>query len=197
TDRGVVRYDGFEFEVFTIEDGLADDVMFKIYEDHKGRIWFVSFSLNLSYYYNGHIEHYQFNHKHPKYTKSPIITDFHVDGSDAVYVSLRDRGYYVIDKKGDIDLKYAYDGTNAAPCYFGQNQRECCAVWNLIKLGDKTFLYSSIPEEKSEDVHLNIIFLDTIYKLPSNELGYNNFLELFNYNVVSEVYYLNLYSSLF
>lgn len=38
TDRGLVRYNGYEFKVFTVEDGLSTNVIFKLDEDDEGRI---------------------------------------------------------------------------------------------------------------------------------------------------------------
>ena len=39
-DRGVVRYDGREFETFTRRDGLSGDGVFSIVEDQAGTLWF-------------------------------------------------------------------------------------------------------------------------------------------------------------
>ncbi|HUN17848.1 MAG TPA: two-component regulator propeller domain-containing protein [Saprospiraceae bacterium] len=44
TDRGVVRYDGYQFTVYTTTDGLADNMVFDIYEDSKNRIRTIIFS---------------------------------------------------------------------------------------------------------------------------------------------------------
>jgi two-component sensor histidine kinase len=63
TDRGVVRYDGFKFELFTTANGLPDNVVFYVVEDKQGRIWFVGNSGKLSYYHQGKIHLYQYNHK--------------------------------------------------------------------------------------------------------------------------------------
>ena len=59
TDRGVARFDGYEFEVFTVENGLVDNVVFNFFKDEVGRIWFLSYSAKLAYWYEGKI------HKHP------------------------------------------------------------------------------------------------------------------------------------
>ena len=39
-NRGVVRYDGREFETFTRRDGLSGDGVFSIVEDQAGTLWF-------------------------------------------------------------------------------------------------------------------------------------------------------------
>lgn len=55
TDRGVARYNGYEFKVFTSKDGLCDNSVLGLYEDYKGRIWFFTYSNQLSYFDNGTI----------------------------------------------------------------------------------------------------------------------------------------------
>ncbi len=39
-DRGVVRYDGREFQTFTRQDGLSGDGVFSVIEDESGTLWF-------------------------------------------------------------------------------------------------------------------------------------------------------------
>ncbi len=53
TDKGIVRYNGSEFENFTSSDGLSDNEFFDIYEDSKHRIWFASYNGEPSFYENG------------------------------------------------------------------------------------------------------------------------------------------------
>ena len=40
TDRGLVRYNGYEFKTYTTLDGLIDNVVLAITEDDKGNIWY-------------------------------------------------------------------------------------------------------------------------------------------------------------
>ncbi|MDA8886687.1 histidine kinase [Bacteroidia bacterium] len=40
TDRGVSRYNGYEFTNFTTADGLTNNTVFKCFEDWDGNIWF-------------------------------------------------------------------------------------------------------------------------------------------------------------
>lgn len=42
TDRGVSRYDGYEFTNFTVADGLTHNTVFKVFEDHRGDLWFTT-----------------------------------------------------------------------------------------------------------------------------------------------------------
>lgn len=38
TDRGLLRYNGYEFKTYTVKDGLSTNVVFKLAEDERGRI---------------------------------------------------------------------------------------------------------------------------------------------------------------
>ena len=40
TDAGVSRFDGSNFENFSVDDGLPDNQILQLKEDSKGRIWF-------------------------------------------------------------------------------------------------------------------------------------------------------------
>ena len=62
TDRGVVRYDGFQFHKYTVENGLCDNVNFRVVEDPNGGVWFVGFNGQLSVFKNGKMQAYKYNH---------------------------------------------------------------------------------------------------------------------------------------
>ncbi len=55
TDKGVSKYNGYEFINYTAEDGLGDNTIFNFYEDAIGRLWFLSYNGKLSYYLDGKI----------------------------------------------------------------------------------------------------------------------------------------------
>jgi ligand-binding sensor domain-containing protein len=86
TDRGVVRYDGYRFKVYTKKDGLTDDVVFKTYEDPSGKLWFVTYNGLLSYWDGKRIRPYKYNHYLKNYLKNTVTT----------YKSL------VVDRKGNL-----------------------------------------------------------------------------------------------
>lgn len=44
TDRGLVKFDGYQFTTYTTFDGLADNEIFEGFEDSKKRIWFASYN---------------------------------------------------------------------------------------------------------------------------------------------------------
>lgn len=40
TDRGLVRYDGYEFKTYTTLDGLTDNIILGLNEDNQGNLWY-------------------------------------------------------------------------------------------------------------------------------------------------------------
>lgn len=83
TDQGVVRFDGSKMERFN----LPDNVVFKIREDKKGRIWFFSYSGKLAYFFNDKIYPYQYNELISSKIKSNLIIDGYIGDNDEVNVS--------------------------------------------------------------------------------------------------------------
>jgi ligand-binding sensor domain-containing protein len=55
TESGVSRFDGTHFQNFTVGDGLVGNDVLRLYEDHKGRIWCLSFNPQVCYFENGQI----------------------------------------------------------------------------------------------------------------------------------------------
>lgn len=53
TDRGLVKYDGYNFTTYTTRDGLSDNEIFEAYQDSKKRIWFSTYNGIPTMYGNG------------------------------------------------------------------------------------------------------------------------------------------------
>ncbi len=53
TDKGLVRFDGSQFEVFGVEDGLPDPEVINLFEDSYHRLWISCFSQQPCYLENG------------------------------------------------------------------------------------------------------------------------------------------------
>lgn len=52
TDKGIARYNGLKFEVFTTFNGLPDNEVFFFSEDHSGRLWLGTYNGELCYFRN-------------------------------------------------------------------------------------------------------------------------------------------------
>jgi flagellar biosynthesis regulator FlbT len=53
TDKGVARYNGRRFEIFTTADGLSDNECFFFRKDYEGRLWLITSNGELCYYKEG------------------------------------------------------------------------------------------------------------------------------------------------
>ncbi len=88
TDKGVCRFDGYQFRVFTTINGLADNTVFSCQEDYKGRIWFRSFSGKLSYYYNDSIYQSPLNDTLSRLVKTSFVMSMTIDTTDNIYMGV-------------------------------------------------------------------------------------------------------------
>jgi hypothetical protein len=50
TDKGIARYNGIKFDVFTTFNGIPDNEVFFFQEDNEGRLWLATYNGELCYY---------------------------------------------------------------------------------------------------------------------------------------------------
>ncbi|MGB1038566.1 MAG: two-component regulator propeller domain-containing protein, partial [Bacteroidia bacterium] len=50
TDRGVSRYNGYEFKNYSVADGLTNNTVFKCFEDWDGNLWFTCIDGSITIY---------------------------------------------------------------------------------------------------------------------------------------------------
>lgn len=55
TENGLSRFDGSGFKNYTVQDGLPDNEVLKLFADSRGRIWIGSFNKEVCYYFRGKI----------------------------------------------------------------------------------------------------------------------------------------------
>ncbi len=98
TDQGVVRFDGVGMKKFELED----NVIFKIKEDEKGRLWFFSKSGKLAYYENGIVHNFAYNKELLAKVKNITIIDALVY-KDTIYINSQNGENYKVSLSGKID----------------------------------------------------------------------------------------------
>lgn len=108
TDRGVVKFNGYEFKTFTTKDGLTDNVIFYLFQDFKKRIWMISFSGNIFIYENNTISSYKYNSTIRLFIKGSFQLEISVDSLENVYVASF-FGEFLIDPNGVVRKTYDYD----------------------------------------------------------------------------------------
>ncbi len=125
TDRGAVRYNGYQFQVFTTQLGLCDNSVLGVYEDYRKRIWFFTYSKQLSYFENGKMYNCKANTalKHLKRYKVPcsmIVTE-----NDEIIVGFKyappDKRYLKIRTDGSIEQFNFHDRDTTCYAIIHQN----------------------------------------------------------------------------
>ena len=106
TDRGLSKFNGYEFESFSFKDGLTDNTIFRLFEDDKERIWMLTYSGRLYYYQDGKIVPFKYNDQLLSNNNGRLPTGLYVDSLENVYISLRDLGIFRVDKNGKLDWQY-------------------------------------------------------------------------------------------
>lgn len=105
TDRGVCRYNGYEFETFDADDGLPDNTVFEIFEDHLGRIWFAPFNLQLAYFENGKIFPYEHNDLIAEHAQAYDVASFiHITKEQKLYLGIYQKKILGIDALGKVEI---------------------------------------------------------------------------------------------
>lgn len=103
TDRGVCRYDGYDFELIPMAVEDLDNEVFEIFKDHSGRLWFVHRSSRISYYQNGVIRAFEHNDQIEAQTNSrAVLQAFYVDSASTLYYSLTNIPSMTIDSAGRL-----------------------------------------------------------------------------------------------
>ena len=134
SDAGVYRYDGMRFEHFTVNDGITDNEVLKVYQDKKDRIWFLTLNGYLSFWQNGKIHNPQ-NTSFLKdaYAGGSILSCFE-DSQDRIWFGALKAGNIVIDENDSLtvhlwpaDIRtyvhyYFYEDLNKNIWYFSRNK---------------------------------------------------------------------------
>lgn len=104
TDRGIVRYDGYQFESFDINDGLPSSTVFRFFPQKNGQIWCSTFK-NKWFWFSPDdyiMTPYRFNDTIAKYTGNVINEDLTFDKGGNMYVSyVTAGGFLKIDTLGN------------------------------------------------------------------------------------------------
>lgn len=114
TDRGVVRYNGYEFKTFGTKEGLLDNVVFRLFQDIKGRIWMITFSGRVFFYEGGKINAYRYNDRIKGLINGSFQLSIFVDKNENVYIGST-YGQYLINSKGIVTIRIKPHNINNIP----------------------------------------------------------------------------------
>jgi len=86
TDNGLSRFDGTNFQNFTIEDGLPDTQILQMKEDEYGRIWFFALNGQLSYLQDGKFYNRDNSQFLKKLSFNTVIVSFLMDKQGRIWL---------------------------------------------------------------------------------------------------------------
>ena len=78
TDRGIAKYDGYEFTLYDQSDGLTSSTIFRFFPQENGDVWCSTFQNKWFYFNPDNIKFtpYPFNDTIVKYSKGGLNENF-------------------------------------------------------------------------------------------------------------------------
>ena len=147
TDKGVARYNGIKFEIFSTFNGLPDNEIFFLQADNYGRLWLGTFNGELCYYKDG-VFHTSAN---TPFLKLPFIE------SHTRHIS----------NEYDSSIIISYNN----PAKFLVIHNEASRIFDLGQLHDPAIVSSFIFGKKVSENRYKLIcrdkdvFIDTLYHI--------------------------------
>ncbi len=123
TGEGLVRYDGINFNTYTVRDSLTSDFIHSIYVDHKNTIWIGHKNGTLSYYENN-----IFHKIVPNNGSSSPIRNIVEDDNQNIWAIVQNSGLIKIDKDKKVTTYFQSE-------YFGNK-----LFYSLAVIDPQSFL---------------------------------------------------------
>ena len=123
TESGVLRFDGTEYRLFTVDDGLSDNEVLKIYADSKNRIWFLTLSGKLSYYLDGQIFNAGNDELVRKTSINSAFTSFYEDKQHNIWFSALDNIYLKISPDNNVTRINLGGKLQGQECFFYEDDK--------------------------------------------------------------------------
>lgn len=104
TDRGLLRFDGYDFKVFGREDGLVNEVIFGFYKDYQKRIWMYSFlNSGLNYLKDGKVFSPAINDSLQNQVRGMPIGNMYIGPNDSIWlISLYTKTHHKVAPSGSL-----------------------------------------------------------------------------------------------
>lgn len=116
TDRGLSKYDGYEFKTYTVEDGLPDNVIFDIQEDDFGRMWFTTLNNSIVYKENDQFKGQELDSIWSEYRllnqkEYLVVNDIYVDSNTITISTFNNHKFRINLDNHQITHLVLYDKT--------------------------------------------------------------------------------------
>ncbi|NRD20038.1 LytTR family transcriptional regulator DNA-binding domain-containing protein [Winogradskyella eckloniae] len=114
TDKGLSRFNGYEFKNFDSNDGLPGNVVLRFYPQTNGQVWCYTYHNQALFYFNEQFDGftaYTYNSTLQKeFNSSSIIKSCFVDASKTLHIGGNNiNGELQIDKDGNLTKNYTSD----------------------------------------------------------------------------------------
>ena len=153
TDRGVARYDGYDFEVFTAKDVLATSVVFGFYVDRFDRIWMMGLEGKLTIYDHGQWIRPSYNKEIPEVLDGALISTLYLDDAGTLWAGTK----YISPRNGVDCLKISPDSI-ITPLALPNNIR---ALYYIMHLDEgRGAISGSAPANFNTEYPSNLLSLD-------------------------------------
>ena len=150
TDRGLCKYNGYEFISYSTKDGLTDNTIFGFYPQDDGTVWCSTFNNKLFFIKNEQFIKYKHNRLLQEITNKAVITSLTYHNNE-LYISFNNLfGYLKITKNGDIDNNICYNNPTYSSCIYN------------IPLGNSYFTYKDFINRNSDLRKINNVVAQQI-----------------------------------
>jgi hypothetical protein len=178
TDKGLSRYNGYEFENFTTKDGLPDNVILDFFPQENGQIWCYGYQNQKIFYFNeifDGFKKFQYNDKLKQFLQTEsIVKSLAVDENESVYLGGSSiNGYIEVTQNGKV--------TN----YFGKHEKDSSPRIRHISVNVETHtLFLRHHTYKASENILNFIKIDTFNsRMKFEALNNKQYLALYKTNL--------------
>ncbi|MEM9545902.1 MAG: histidine kinase [Bacteroidota bacterium] len=105
TDRGISKYNGYNFETFTTSEGIYHNTNFEINEGPNGELWFVSYDGGLFYVDNNGFGELELLTELKSFSKGRWVSRMLFDDSKIVITTIKYNQQYIVLDLNEKDFK--------------------------------------------------------------------------------------------
>ena len=97
TDRGISKFDGYEFKTYSIEDGLTNTTVFRFFPQSNGDVWCSTINSSWFYFKNGttNFQAYKLNPLIQEASLGGQADDIWIDGKGGMYFGFENLSDYL------------------------------------------------------------------------------------------------------
>ncbi|NQY30857.1 MAG: hypothetical protein HRT69_15495, partial [Flavobacteriaceae bacterium] len=163
TDKGLSRYNGYEFENFDINDGLPGNVVLRFYPQVNGEVWCYSLHHKALFYFNENFDGFR-TYKHNSILnkalgKRSIVKSIFIDKFNTIHFGgVHINGELLIDKKGKVSKKYFFEGHSSKKSIVLKNDSKG-DVGFYFRTIDKNIINKNFSNKSTEISHIHALWL--------------------------------------